>query len=113
MSDEKDDKPIRDELDAWRTRRSLSIIRWMEKQGAKIKATRPGPVYGLCLLMALARCGRTDWVHLSDEQIRECELRALSTARVKMFGKLPPTNEAWDEQLEQVRIGWATPQGAA
>jgi hypothetical protein len=81
----------------------------MEKQGAKIKAARPGPVYGLCLLMALARCGRTDWVHLSEEQIEECELRALSSARAKMFGNLPRTNMEWDEEISQVRAEWGRP----
>lgn len=93
----------------WQTRRSIAITRWMERQGAKIKAARPGPVYGLCLLLALARCGRTDWVHLSEEQIQECEMQALSSGRAKMFGTLPRTNEAWDEQIAQVRASWAQP----
>ena len=50
---------------------------------------------------------------LSAEQIKLCEERALSQARLRLFGPLPPTNEQWDAQIEQVRQAWAQPKSEA
>ncbi len=95
------------------TRRHVNVQNWLEGQGAKIKTNRPFAVYAACLLMALELCPREDWKHLTPQQIAECEMRALSQARVRMFGALPKTNEAWDDQLAQVRAAWAQPQEKA
>lgn len=107
------DLAIRAELDERANRRHVNIQRWMEGQGAKIRAARAQPVYAACLMMAMEHCARASWRYLSPEQIEECEMRALSTARVKMFGPLPKTNEAWDSQLSQVRAAWAQPEEVA
>jgi hypothetical protein len=88
-------------------RRHINTQNWLEGQGLKIKQNRPLPVYAACLGLALELCQRADWKHLSPQQIAECEQRALSQTRVRMFGRLPATNEAWDMQMGQVRQAWA------
>lgn len=111
---DKSGPPIKAELAERKNRRHIAIQKWMEGQGAKIKAARPRPVYAACLLMTMELCGQADWTMLSLKQIELCEQRALSQGRVRMFGpKLPPTNEDWDEQIEQVRASWATPKQEA
>lgn len=111
---DKSGPPIKAELADRKNRWNINIQAWMEGQGRKIRGARPEPVYAACLFMAMGRCRRRDWQYLADGQIKECEMRALSQGRVKMFGpKLPPTNEAWDEQIEQVRASWATPKQEA
>ncbi len=113
-TDDKSGPPIRAELVAAAHRRHVNIQKWMEGQGAKIKAARPEPVYGACLFMAMQLCGDRDWQHLGPQQIELCEQRALSQGRMKMFGpKLPPTNEDWDDQIAQVRQAWSQPQQEA
>ena len=112
--DDKSGPPIAADLAARAKRRHINIQRWMEGQGAKIKAARPQAVYGACLFMAMQYCGRGDWRHLEPKEIEICEQRALSQARVRIFSpKLPATNEEWDGQLEQVRAAWAQPESEA
>ncbi len=112
--DDKSGPPIGAELAARAQRRHINIQRWMEGQGAKIKAARTQAVYGACFFMAMQYCGRGDWRHLEDYEIEKCQQRALSQARVRMFGpKLPASNEEWDGQLEQVRQAWAAPREQA
>lgn len=82
---------------------------WHSGQGAKIKAARPIAVYSACLHLAAGLSKRSDRVLLTAEQIVTCEERALSGARVAIFGALPRTNEEWDEQREQVKAGWHAP----
>jgi hypothetical protein len=106
--------PIGDDLRAQAKRRTANIKIWMEVQGARIRNNRPEQVYAACLLMALERCSRADWQHLTPAQIEECDMRAVSQARVRMFGpKLPPTNEDWDSQIAEVRASWAQPKQEA
>jgi hypothetical protein len=113
-ADDKSGPPIGPELAARAARRSTSIKIWMEVQGARIRNNRHEQVYAACLLMALERCSRADWQHLTPAQIEECDMRAVSQARVRMFGpKLPPTNEAWDEQMAEIRASWAQPKQEA
>ncbi|WP_299109693.1 hypothetical protein [uncultured Bradyrhizobium sp.] len=86
---------------------------WLQTQGAKIKQARPVAVYNACVMLAADLAKATDRVILKPEQITLCEERALSQARVAMFGALPRTNEAWQAQIEQVRVAWANPQRVA
>ncbi len=79
---------------------------WLDTQGAKIKAARPVAVYNACLMLASDLAKATDRVILKPEQITLCEERAVSQARVQMFGALPRTNEEWAHQVEQVRASW-------
>ena len=112
--EDKSGPPIRAEIEARARRRSTNIKIWMEVQGARIRNNRPEQVYAACLLMALERCSRADWQHLTPAQIEECDMRAVSQARVRMFGpKLPETNEIWDDQIAQVRSSWAQPKQEA
>lgn len=98
---------IRGALDERKARRDRALLAWQEGQGAKIKVARAAPVYAACLMLAMEKCGRTDWRLLTAEQIEFCEARALSSARVRMFGpRLPATNEEWDGQIAQVRESW-------
>lgn len=87
---------------------------WHERQGLGIKAARPMHVFAQCVLLAKERCDRatadTRRVLLKAEDITKCEERALSSARVAKFGALPRTEEAWTEQIAQVRAEmYATP----
>lgn len=86
---------------------------WLQTQGAKIKQARPVAVYNACVMLAADLAKAADRVILKPEQITLCEERALSQARVAMFGALPRTNEAWQAQIEQVRVAWGNPQQAA
>jgi hypothetical protein len=107
---EPDLTPIGSELRARKERRKSNITAWMAGQGAKIREERGEFVYAACMQMAMGLIGRQSWRYLSRDQISECEMRALSTARVRLKGKLPLSNEAWDHQLAEVRHAWANPQ---
>jgi len=104
---------IREAIKAQADQQKQSFAAWLETQGAKIKQARPAPVYNACLMMAADLAKQSNRVILKPEQIAKCEKRALSQARVAMFGALPRTNEAWQAQIEQVRASWATPQREA
>jgi hypothetical protein len=120
-TDDKSGPPIRDELAARAKLRKENMERWFRTQGAKIKAARPQAVYDACVLMAMEWCGRKAWDHydpekqivtyqgLGPDQVKACEMRALSSSRARMFGNLPQTNEEWDSQIESVRLAWAQP----
>lgn len=88
------------------------FIEWHGGQGAKVKAARPMAVYGQCVMLAKDLANRADEhvgnVLLTTEQIGLCEQRALSSARLGMFGPPPADPEAWAKQLEQVREAWST-----
>ena len=105
---------IRGMLKARAARTDWLFRGWLVGQGRKIKDVRPYPVYSACVLEAIELCQKateqTRAVILTAEQIRLCEARALSQARARMFGRLPPTNAEWDAQLEHVRQAWANPQ---
>ena len=105
---------IRAELEARDHRARRLFNEWHMRQGTKLKDARPHPVYAACLLMALELCGSVSnddaRVILTAEQIKLCEERALSQARLRLYGPLPASNEAWDAQIEQVRQGWANPR---
>jgi hypothetical protein len=94
-------------------RKRQALEAWHEGQGAKIRQARPEPVYNACLMLAADLAKATARVILKPEQITKCEERALSQARVQMFGALPRTNEEWTHQIEQVRESWSNPQRAA
>ena len=80
---------------------------WHARQGEGIKAARPMHVFAQCVLLAKDRCSAatadTRRVILKAEDITKCEERALSSARVAKFGAVPRTEEAWTEQIAQVR----------
>lgn len=110
--DEKD-APIRQWLEQ-RAQRSESLFRdWHANQGAKIKAARPLPVYGQCVMLAKDLANKateqTPRIVLTAEQIADCDQRAVSHARVGKFGALPKSEEAWREQIAQIRAEWAQP----
>jgi hypothetical protein len=122
--DDKSGPPIADALAKAQKRRKEAFQRWTLGQGAKIRQLKPTAVYAACALYALERAGMPDWSHpatetaagwegLTMKQVQMCEDRALSTWRVRMHGKPPISNEAWDEQIEQVRAAWAQPQEKA
>ncbi len=108
--------PLRAALVAREARWRKLFGEWYQVQGVRLKGNRPQPVFDACILEAKDLCEKADErtarVILSAEQIRICEARALSQSRVRMFGALPKTNEAWDNQFEQVRQAWATPEAA-
>lgn len=106
------DAPIRQWLET-RAQRAESLYRdWHATQGAKIKAARPMPVYGQCVLLAkdLANKAteRSPRIVLTAEQIADCDQRAVSAARVSMFGALPSSEEVWRDQIARVREAWAS-----
>ncbi len=109
-----DDTPLRQAIGERAASKRRNFAAWIAGQGAKIKAARPLPVYNACVLAASRLAGQRHSIILTVEQIKICEDRALSAARVSMFGPLPRTNEEWQAQLEQVRAGWnASVQAAA
>lgn len=80
---------------------------WHTRQGAKIKANRPLPVYNACVLEASTRSQFGKPFMLQPEDIKRCEERALSQARLAMFGRPPATEDEWLAQFDQVRASWA------
>ena len=87
---------------------------WHERQGLQIKAARPLHVFAQCVLLAKERCSvaRQD-VHrilLKAEDITRCEERALSSARLAKFGNPPQGEDAWREQIAQVRAEMYAPK---
>lgn len=110
---ETDDTPLRQSIGARAAHKRRNFDGWIRGQGAKIKAARPAPVYNACVLAAARLSSVGDRVVLTTEQIKICEDRALSAARVAMFGPLPRTNEEWAAQIDQVRASWANPQQVA
>lgn len=108
------DAPIGPWLEA-RAQRSESLYRdWHATQGAKIKAARPLPVYGQCVLLvkdlANKATERTPRIQLTAEQIADCDQRAVSAARVAKFGRPPKDEETWRQQIAEVRADWDNPQ---
>lgn len=110
---ETDDTPVRQALGMRAARKRRVFSAWLETQGVKIKQARPTPVYNACVMLAADLAKATDRVILKPEQITLCEERALSQARVAMFGALPRTNDERILQMEQVRAAWMQPQQAA
>ena len=91
-------------------REAFSI--WERTQGAKIRDNRSRAVYLACRYMASELTANGKRVTLTADQIRECDGRALSQDRVRMFGPVPKTEEAWLSQIEQVKSAWMQPEGA-
>lgn len=87
---------------------------WEGGQGAKIKAARPLAVYGSCASMArqLADTLPPEYTRLllTTEQIEECDMRAVTSARSVRFGVPPADAEVWKQQIAQLREEWANPQ---
>lgn len=102
----KEDPPIRRDLDERSTRRSRNIQGWIEGQGRKIKSARPTQVYNACLIMVMEHASRPSWRHLSTDQIRMCEHRAISQERVKRHGPPPKLTEHWWPQIEGIAAEW-------
>jgi hypothetical protein len=101
---------IRGALNEREARKRRVYTAWLEGQGAKIRENRPWPVYAAAARQAFSMAGGCgDRLLFSPEQIKTLEARALSTARVQMFGALPKTEAAWLDQIEQVRQAWANP----
>lgn len=97
---------IRQALKDRAERQKRAFSAWLQTQGVKIKQARPVAVYNACVMLAADLAKQSDRVILKPEQITLCEERALSQARVQMFGALPRTSEAWQAQIEQVRASW-------
>lgn len=85
---------------------------WQEGQGAKIKAARPLAVYGACSSMARRLAETLDPAYtrllLTQEQVNDCEQRAVTSARNVRYGPAK-TEEEWREQCAQIRAEWANP----
>jgi hypothetical protein len=99
---------IRQTLADRATRRRRVLADWMNGQGAKIKAHRVPPMYAACVALAADLAGETsDALILTADQIKLCEDRALSAARIQRFGRIPRSTERWEAQIEEIRADWA------
>lgn len=88
------------------------ITAWEAGQGMKIKAARPLAVYGACSSFArrLADSLPPEYTRLllTQDQIDDCEQRAVTSARNVRFGPAK-TEEEWREQCALIRADWTTP----
>lgn len=81
------------------------LAAWHAGQGALIRQNRPAAVWSACTGMAsdLAKRGP---VKLTQDQIRTCQQRALSTERLRRHKALPRSADAWWGQIEAIAAEW-------
>lgn len=91
------------------TRARKLFTDWQEGQGAKIKAARPLAVYGSCSSFARRRADSLPPEYtrllLTQEQIEDCEQRAVTSERNVRYGPAR-TEEEWREQCALIRSEW-------
>jgi hypothetical protein len=104
--------PIREKLERRSARAAVFLADWLAGQGGKIKAQRAPLLYAACFLeatdQARARAldDRVSGIVLDQPTINLCFQRAISTERVKRFGRMPGDMHKHWSQLVEIATEW-------
>lgn len=104
--------PIRDQLQRRTARAAVFLADWLTGQGAKIKAQRSPLLYAACFLEAMDQAKaralneRVSGIVLDQKTINLCFQRAISTERVKRFGRMPGDMHKHWLQLTEIATEW-------
>lgn len=105
-------KPIRPMLEKRALRAKILIDDWMAGQGAKIRQSRPEPLYAACLLEAMDQAKakaldeRISGIVLDQAKVNECFQRAISAERVRRHGRIPHDAQRWWSQIVPIAAEW-------
>lgn len=104
--------PIRPMLEKRALRAKVLIDDWMAGQGAKIRQSRPEPLYAACLLEAMDQAKakaldeRISGIVLDQAKVNECFQRAISAERVRRHGRIPHDAQRWWSQIVPIAAEW-------
>lgn len=112
VSDDPAGPPIREKLDQRHARSRVLLTDWEQGQGAKIKAQRAPQLYAACWLEAFDQAkakaldDRVSGIRLEQPKINECFQRAISTERVRRFGRPSADMHRHWQQLVEIATEW-------